>query len=136
MQQLASDIRSGNRRALSRAITLVESTRADHRLQADSLLEELSAYAGGSIRVGVSGVPGAGKSTYIESLGMHILEQDLSLAVLAVDPSSALTGGSIMGDKTRMEELSRCQNAFIRPSPSGGTLGGVTRRSRETLLLC
>ncbi|MFK5986123.1 MAG: methylmalonyl Co-A mutase-associated GTPase MeaB [Pseudomonadota bacterium] len=136
IELLARDVLAGNRRALSRAITLVESTRADHRIQADSLLQILSAHAGGSIRIGVSGVPGAGKSTFIESIGLHITKQGLRLAVLAVDPSSAINGGSIMGDKTRMELLSRCPGAFIRPSPSSGTLGGVTRRTRETLLLC
>jgi LAO/AO transport system kinase len=136
IESLAADILSGNRRALSRAITLVESTHSDHRKLADALLQKLSSHAGGSIRLGVSGVPGAGKSTFIESMGMYLVEQGLNLAVLAVDPSSALTGGSIMGDKTRMEELSRSPNAFIRPSPSSGTLGGVTRRTRETLLLC
>lgn len=136
VDSLATDIVAGNRRALARAITLVESTHSEHRKLADALLQRVSTYAGGSIRLGVSGVPGAGKSTFIESMGLYIVEQGLSLAVLAVDPSSALNGGSIMGDKTRMEELSRSPNAFIRPSPSGGTLGGVTRRTRETLLLC
>jgi len=136
VESLKAGILAGNRRALSRAITLVESTHSEHRKLADHLLQELSSSAGGAIRLGVSGVPGAGKSTFIESMGMHIVKQELRLAVLAVDPSSALTGGSIMGDKTRMEELSRNPNAFIRPSPSGATLGGVTRRTRETLLLC
>ena len=136
VETLAEQVLAGNRRALSRAITLVESTRADHREQAVDLLKRLTPHSGNSIRVGISGVPGVGKSTFIESLGMHILGQGCRLAVLAVDPSSALTGGSILGDKTRMEELSRQREAFIRPSPAGRTLGGVTRRTRETMLLC
>jgi LAO/AO transport system kinase len=135
-ETLARDILAGQRRALARAITLVESTRPEHRVQANALLERLTPHAGNSIRIGISGVPGAGKSTFIEAAGLHILEQGHKLAVLAVDPSSALSGGSILGDKTRMEELSRARDAFIRPSPAGRTLGGVTRRTRETLLLC
>ncbi|WP_275098146.1 methylmalonyl Co-A mutase-associated GTPase MeaB [Sedimenticola hydrogenitrophicus] len=135
-EQLAEQLLAGNRRALARAITLVESTRPEHRVQANALLERLTPHAGNSIRIGISGVPGAGKSTFIEAAGLHILEQGHKLAVLAVDPSSALSGGSILGDKTRMEELSRARDAFIRPSPAGRTLGGVTRRTRETLLLC
>ncbi|WP_260292948.1 methylmalonyl Co-A mutase-associated GTPase MeaB [Sedimenticola hydrogenitrophicus] len=135
-ETLARDILAGQRRALARAITLVESTRPEHRVQANVLLERLTPHAGNSIRIGISGVPGAGKSTFIEAAGLHILEQGHKLAVLAVDPSSALSGGSILGDKTRMEELSRARDAFIRPSPAGRTLGGVTRRTRETLLLC
>jgi LAO/AO transport system kinase len=133
---LAEEILTGNRRALSRAITLVESTRADHRAQAADLLQRLAPHAGDSIRIGISGVPGAGKSTFIEAMGNHILDRGHRLAVLAVDPSSALSGGSILGDKTRMETLSQRREAFIRPSPAGRTLGGVTRRTRETLLLC
>ncbi|MCW8848016.1 MAG: methylmalonyl Co-A mutase-associated GTPase MeaB, partial [Sedimenticola sp.] len=136
VETLARDILAGKRRALSRAITLVESTRADHREQAIALLERLTPHAGNSIRIGITGVPGAGKSTFIEAAGLHILERGHKLAVLAVDPSSALSGGSILGDKTRMEELSRRREAFIRPSPAGKTLGGVTRRTRETMLLC
>lgn len=136
VEELAEGILAGQRRALSRAITLVESTRSDHREQANALLQRLTPHAGNSIRLGISGVPGAGKSTFIESFGNHILDQGHRLAVLAVDPSSALSGGSILGDKTRMEELSRRREAFIRPSPAGRTLGGVTRRTRETLLLC
>lgn len=135
-ESLARDILAGQRRALSRAITLVESTRPDHRDQANVLLERLTPHAGNSIRIGISGVPGAGKSTFIEAAGLHILERGHRLAVLAVDPSSAISGGSILGDKTRMEELSRHREAFIRPSPAGKTLGGVTRRTRETMLLC
>ncbi|AKH21217.1 methylmalonyl Co-A mutase-associated GTPase MeaB [Sedimenticola thiotaurini] len=135
-ESLARDILAGQRRALSRAITLVESTRPDHRILANALLERLTPHAGNSIRIGISGVPGAGKSTFIEAAGLHILKQGHRLAVLAVDPSSAISGGSILGDKTRMEELSRHREAFIRPSPAGKTLGGVTRRTRETMLLC
>jgi LAO/AO transport system kinase len=133
---LADAIRAGDRRSLARAITLVESTRADHRAEAVALLDELLPATGGSVRVGISGAPGAGKSTFIEALGLHLLDHGHRLAVLAVDPSSSRSGGSILGDKTRMEMLSRRAEAFIRPSPSGGTLGGVARRTREALLLC
>ncbi|OOZ37883.1 methylmalonyl Co-A mutase-associated GTPase MeaB [Solemya velesiana gill symbiont] len=136
IEELAEQVLAGNRRVLSRAITLVESTRGDHREQATALLQRLSPHAGNSVRIGISGVPGVGKSTFIEALGMHILGKGRRLAVLAVDPTSALTGGSILGDKTRMEELSRQRGAFIRPSPAGSTLGGVARRTRETMLLC
>jgi LAO/AO transport system kinase len=129
-------ILDGDRRALARAITLIESTRRDHRDEASALLEVIMPHTGNSIRVGISGAPGVGKSTFIEALGNHIIEQGLKPAVLTVDPSSAISGGSILGDKTRMETLARRPEAFIRPSPSGNTLGGVTRRSRETLLLC
>ncbi|MCB1849552.1 MAG: methylmalonyl Co-A mutase-associated GTPase MeaB [Gammaproteobacteria bacterium] len=135
-QQLAEQILAGKRRALSRAITLVESTRLDHRAAAIELLQLLAPSAGHSIRIGISGVPGVGKSTFIEALGNQIISRGHRLAVLAVDPSSSVSGGSIMGDKTRMEELSRQRNAFIRPSPAGRTLGGVARRTRETMLLC
>ena len=134
-EAMAAAVRSGDRRALARAITLVESTRADHRAEADALLEILQSDAGRSFRLGISGVPGVGKSTFIEALGLHLLDEHHSIAVLAVDPSSPRTGGSILGDKTRMEELSRQPGAFIRPSPSGGTLGGVARRTREVILL-
>ncbi|MEJ2275264.1 MAG: methylmalonyl Co-A mutase-associated GTPase MeaB [Woeseiaceae bacterium] len=126
----------GDRRALARAITLVESTRRDHREQAEALLEKLMPKTGGAIRVGISGAPGVGKSTLIEALGSHLIDDGHRVAVLTVDPSSAISGGSILGDKTRMETLARRPEAFIRPSPAGNTLGGVTRRSRETLLLC
>ena len=129
-------ILDGDRRALARAITLIESTRRDHRDEASALLEAIMPHTGKSIRVGISGAPGVGKSTFIEALGNHVIEQGLKPAVLTVDPSSAISGGSILGDKTRMETLARRPEAFIRPSPSGNTLGGVTRRSRETLLLC
>ncbi len=134
-ESLASELRGGDRRALGRAITLVESSHPDDREPADRLLELLTPLSGASIRVGISGVPGVGKSTFIESLGNLVITQGHKVAVLAVDPSSALSGGSILGDKTRMETLSRRMEAFIRPSPAGGTLGGVTRHTRETLLL-
>lgn len=134
--ELAEGVRDGDRRALARAITLVESTRADHRADAAALLDALLPHTGGAIRVGISGPPGVGKSTFIEAFGLHVVEQGHRLAVLAVDPSSSLTGGSILGDKTRMEQLNRREEAFIRPSPGGGHLGGVARRTREALLLC
>ncbi|MCP4804847.1 MAG: methylmalonyl Co-A mutase-associated GTPase MeaB [Proteobacteria bacterium] len=127
---------AGKRGALARAITLVESKRADHREQASALLEELMPHTGDAIRVGVTGVPGVGKSTFIEALGLKLVEAGHRVAVLAVDPTSVRSGGSILGDKTRMELLSRDPRAFIRPSPSGGTLGGVAARTRETMLLC
>lgn len=133
---LADGVRRGDRRTLAQAITLVESTRADHRAGASELLDALMPATGRARRVGISGAPGAGKSTFIEALGRNLVASDHDVAVLAVDPSSARSGGSILGDKTRMEELSRSPRAFIRPSPSGGTLGGVARRTREALLLC
>ena len=133
---LAEAILDGDRRALARAITLIESTRRDHREAANRLLEQLMPHTGGAIRLGISGSPGVGKSTFIEALGNHVIDQGHRVAVLTVDPSSAISGGSILGDKTRMETLARREEAFIRPSPSGNTLGGVTRRSREILLLC
>jgi len=135
-EDIAGKIRSGNRRALARAITLVESTRADHQDEAQALLTALMPDTGNSIRIGMSGAPGVGKSTFIEAFGTYLTEQGHKVAVLAVDPSSTRTGGSILGDKTRMEQLSRNPDAFIRPSPSGGTLGGVARRTREAMLLC
>jgi LAO/AO transport system kinase len=133
---LAGAVRAGDRRALARAITLVESTRADHRADAVALLDAILPATGAATRVGISGAPGAGKSTFIESLGLHLVDAGHRVAVLAVDPSSVRSGGSILGDKTRMEQLSRRSEAFIRPSPSGGTLGGVARRTREALLVC
>ena len=133
---LADGVLEGNRRALAQAITLVESTRSDHRIAADDLLHRLIPHTGKSIRVGISGVPGVGKSTFIEALGNHVVDAGQRVAVLTVDPSSAISGGSILGDKTRMEHLSRRPEAYIRPSPSGNTLGGVTRRSREALIVC
>lgn len=129
-------LRQGNRRALAKAITLVESKRAEHREEAQRLLEAVLPYTGNSIRVGITGIPGVGKSTFIESFGQTVIEQGKKVAVLAVDPSSPIAGGSILGDKTRMEELSRMDNAFIRPSPSEGALGGVALKTRETMLLC
>jgi len=133
---MAAELLGGDRRALARAITLVESTRADDREAADALLTEVMARTGNAIRIGISGAPGSGKSTLIEALGLHVVDAGHRVAVLAVDPSSSRTGGSILGDKTRMEELSRHPAAFVRPSPAGGTLGGVARRTREAMLLC
>ncbi|HBC93337.1 MAG TPA: methylmalonyl Co-A mutase-associated GTPase MeaB, partial [Pelotomaculum sp.] len=127
---------SGNRTILARAITLIESNAPVHMEAAQEVLKHLLPYTGKSVRVGITGVPGAGKSTFIEALGSILCDRGRKVAVLAVDPSSTVTRGSILGDKTRMEILSRKENAFIRPSPSGGTLGGVTRKSRETMLLC
>jgi LAO/AO transport system kinase len=132
----AAQVTGGDRRALARAITLIESTRADHRRQAEALIEELLPKSGRSLRIGISGPPGVGKSTFIEAFGQYAIAQGKRLAVLAVDPSSRLSGGSILGDKTRMEALSRAEKAFIRPSPAGLTLGGVARRTREALLVC
>ncbi|MEI8396903.1 MAG: methylmalonyl Co-A mutase-associated GTPase MeaB [Rhodospirillaceae bacterium] len=136
LDALASGIRRGERRALARGITLVESTRGDHRALAEDLLEGLLPQTGHSVRIGISGVPGVGKSTFIEAFGQFVIGQGHKVAVLAIDPSSQRTGGSILGDKTRMEELSRRPEAFIRPSPAGATLGGVARRTREAMLLC
>jgi LAO/AO transport system kinase len=136
MSALADAVRAGDRRSLARAITLVESTRADHRDEAAALLDELMPATGGATRVGISGAPGAGKSTFIEALGLDLVDAGHQVAVLAVDPSSTRGGGSILGDKTRMERLSRSPGAFIRPSPSKGTLGGVARRTREAMLVC
>lgn len=133
---LNKGIRQGDRRALARGITLVESTRRDHRQAANELLESLMPYTGNSVRLGITGVPGVGKSTFIEVFGNRVIDEGRRVAVLAVDPSSSISGGSILGDKTRMETLSRRQQAYIRPSPAGHTLGGVARRTRETLLLC
>jgi len=133
---LADGVLAGNRRALARAITLIESSRHDHRADASELLQHLMPQAGKSVRLGISGAPGVGKSTFVEALGNHIIDAGHRVAVLTVDPSSAISGGSILGDKTRMELLSRRPEAYIRPSPSGNTLGGVTRRSREALILC
>ena len=133
---LAAALLAGDRRALARAITLVESTRADHRDAADRLLTRLLPQTGRAVRIGVSGAPGAGKSTFIEAFGRHAIQQGRRVAVLAVDPSSPLSGGAILGDKTRMEALAREEAAFIRPSPAGATVGGVARRTREALLLC
>ncbi|MBK7027370.1 MAG: methylmalonyl Co-A mutase-associated GTPase MeaB [Polaromonas sp.] len=124
------------RRAVAKAITLLESTRADHRAQADELLTKLLPHTGKSLRLGISGVPGVGKSTFIEALGLFLIEQGHRVAVLTIDPSSTVSGGSILGDKTRMEKLSVDQRAYIRPSPSSGTLGGVAEKTREAMLVC
>jgi GTPase len=136
LSELAAQILDGDRRALARGITLVESTRDDHQAEADDLLTEVMARTGGATRVGISGAPGVGKSTLIEALGLHLIDTSHRVAVLAVDPSSPRGGGSILGDKTRMGELTRRAEAFVRPSPTAGTLGGVARRTREAMLLC
>jgi LAO/AO transport system kinase len=133
---LADGILTHDRRALGQAITLVESTRDDHRALAEELIEILLPATGKSIRLGISGVPGVGKSTFIEAFGLYLIDAGKRVAVLAIDPSSRRTGGSILGDKTRMTELSCSPAAYIRPSPTSGTLGGVARRTRESLLLC
>lgn len=133
---LADGVLAHKRRALAKAITLVESTRKDHREQAHALVEALLPATGGALRVGLSGVPGVGKSTFVEALGLYLIEQGHRVAVLAVDPSSSVHGGSILGDKTRMELLSRRSEAFIRPSPAAGALGGVANRTREAMLVC
>ncbi len=136
IDELRDKILTGDRRSLARAITLVESRRVDHREQAAALLESLRPEARQALRIGLSGTPGVGKSTFIEAFGMMLLARGLRVAVLAVDPSSARSGGSILGDKTRMERLSREPGAFIRPSPSQTHLGGVARRTREAVALC
>ncbi|MEP7183722.1 MAG: methylmalonyl Co-A mutase-associated GTPase MeaB [Betaproteobacteria bacterium] len=133
---LVAGVRAGDRRALAKAITLIESTRRDHQARGQAVLEALLPHTGQSMRVGISGAPGVGKSTFIEALGLHLIGAEHRVAVLAVDPSSSVTGGSILADKTRMEELSRSPRAFIRPSPAGGSLGGVAARTREALLVC
>jgi len=135
-EQYVEGVLKNDRTILARAITLIESNSRKHIEAAQSVLKELLPYSGKSLRVGITGSPGAGKSTLIESLGMYLIEQGHKVAVLAVDPSSTVNRGSILGDKTRMEKLSREQNCFIRPSPSCGTLGGVARKSRETMLVC
>jgi LAO/AO transport system kinase len=124
------------RRAIAKAITLLESTRSDHRVQGDALLTALLPHAGQAFRLGISGVPGVGKSTFIEVLGLHLIAQGHRVAVLTIDPSSSVSGGSILGDKTRMERLSVHERAYIRPSPSSGTLGGVAEKTREAMLVC
>ncbi len=136
VSELAENVIAGDRRALARAITLIESARSDHRDQADALLSQLATTGRQALRIGLSGTPGVGKSTFIEALGCRLTGQGLRVAVLAVDPSSARSGGSILGDKTRMERLSRDPRAFIRPSPSQTTLGGVARRTREAVAVC
>ncbi len=134
--ELAASIRAGDRSSLARAITLIESARAEDQRRAEELLEELAPHIGDAWRIGVSGVPGVGKSTFIDALGAWLVDQDRRVAVLAVDPSSTLSGGSIMGDKTQMARLSKLDNAFVRPTPSAQTLGGVASRTREAMLLC
>lgn len=134
--ELARQVIAGERRALARAITLVESGRADHRAHAADLLAQVGAVGREALRIGLSGTPGVGKSTFIESFGMMLVAQGLRVAVLAVDPSSARSGGSILGDKTRMDRLARAEGAFIRPSPSQAHLGGVARRTRDAVALC
>jgi LAO/AO transport system kinase len=137
---LLADLRGqapmAQRRAMAKAITLLESTRADHRAQADALLTALLPHTGKSLRLGISGVPGVGKSTFIEALGLYLIGRGHRVAVLAVDPSSTVSGGSILGDKTRMEKLSMDERAYIRPSPSSGNLGGVAEKTREAMLVC
>jgi LAO/AO transport system kinase len=133
---LIKGVRKQDRRLLSKTITLIESSRRDHQQQARQIVDELLPHTGNAVRLGITGVPGVGKSTFIESLGISLVEAGHRVAVLAVDPSSSRSGGSVMADKTRMEKLSVEEKAFIRPSPSGGTLGGVARKTRETMLVC
>jgi LAO/AO transport system kinase len=136
IKSLAKDLRSGSRAALARAITLVESRRGDHQAAARELVQQLLPDTGKAVRVGITGSPGVGKSTTIDALGTYLIEQGQRIAVLAVDPSSARSGGSILGDKTRMARLAASEHAYIRPSPSSGTLGGVAAKTREAMLLC
>lgn len=134
--KLSSELLAGKRKALAKAITLIESKKAEHRKVAKELLEKILPYSGKSVRIGISGVPGVGKSTFIEALGLYLIDKGYRVAVLAIDPTSQISGGSILGDKTRMEVLSRRDEAFVRPSPSGGSLGGVARKTRESMFLC
>ncbi|HET7792727.1 MAG TPA: methylmalonyl Co-A mutase-associated GTPase MeaB [Rhizobacter sp.] len=134
-QGLLTGVRGGDRRALAKAITLLESTREDHRLRADALLNALLPHTGNAVRLGISGVPGVGKSTFIEALGLALIDKGHRVAVLTIDPSSSISGGSILGDKTRMEKLSVHPQAYVRPSPAGGTLGGVAEKTREAMLV-
>src|SRR5699024_6622023 len=136
VDDLYDKVAAGSRRELARAITLIESIRPEDQKVAQQLLNKLIPRTGDSIRIGVSGVPGAGKSTFIETFGLMLCEQGYKVAVLAIDPSSTVTGGSVLGDKTRMEKLTTHPKSYIRPSPTSGTLGGVHRKSRETMLLC
>jgi LAO/AO transport system kinase len=136
VEEHCRQVRAGDRRAVAKAITLLESTRSDRAALGQEILEAVVSETGSAIRVGVTGPPGVGKSTFIEAVGLHLVERGHRVAVLAVDPSSPVTGGSILGDKTRMERLSQEEGAFIRPSPSGGALGGVAHRTREAMLLC
>jgi len=135
-QDYIDGVLANNRRLVAKTITLVESSLVSHQEMAKAIIDALLPYAGQAVRIGITGVPGVGKSTYIESFGLQLVKQGHRVAVLAVDPSSSKSGGSIMGDKTRMEKLSLEQQAFIRPSPTGGTLGGVARRTRETIVVC
>ena len=136
IDELVAGVRSGDKRLLGKAITLVESKKEEHRTQAEMVLKKLMPFTGNSVRIGITGVPGAGKSTFIESFGQLAIQQGKKVAVLAIDPSSALNKGSILGDKTRMEELAKEENAFIRPSPSSGFLGGIANTTFETMLIC
>jgi LAO/AO transport system kinase len=136
VSEFVDGILKGDRVILSQAVTLLESAQPGHQIVAQEIIEKCLPYTGKSVRVGITGVPGAGKSTFIEALGVLLTKQEHQLAVLAIDPSSERSKGSILGDKTRMEELSRQSNAFIRPSPSAGSLGGVARKTRETIMLC
>ncbi len=136
VRRLTAELRAGQRAALARAITLIESRRVDHQAMARDLVQELLPHTGKAVRVGITGSPGVGKSTTIDALGMYLLERGRNVAVLAVDPSSARTGGSILGDKTRMPRLAATDRAYIRPSPASGTLGGVASKTREAMLLC
>ncbi|MXS72147.1 methylmalonyl Co-A mutase-associated GTPase MeaB [Flavobacteriaceae bacterium W22] len=135
-EELLKGIQSGNKRLIGKAITLVESTKPEHRIQAEELLKKILPFTGKSIRIGITGVPGAGKSTFIENFGRLAIAKGKKVAVLAIDPSSAINKGSILGDKTRMEELAKEENAFIRPSPSSGFLGGVANTTFETMMIC
>jgi len=136
LNELFSAVRNGNRSALGKAITLIESTQIKHQKDANLLIEKCLPFSGKSFRIGITGIPGVGKSTFIERFGLSLLKQNHKVAVLAVDPSSTRSKGSILGDKTRMEKLSASAQAFIRPSPSSGSLGGVARKTRETIILC
>lgn len=135
-KELIKGIKSGDKRLLGKAVTLVESKKPEHRKQAEELLKEILPFTGNSLRIGITGVPGAGKSTFIENFGKLAIEKGKKVAVLAIDPSSSLNKGSILGDKTRMEELAKEENAFIRPTPSSGFLGGVANTTFETMLVC
>jgi LAO/AO transport system kinase len=135
-QTFVDGVVAKNRRTIAKTITLIESSLPSHQQEARKIIDLLLPHSGKAVRIGITGVPGVGKSTFIESFGMHLIRQGHQVAVLAVDPSSTKSGGSIMGDKTRMERLSLEPNAFIRPSPTGGTLGGVSRRTRETMIVC
>ncbi len=135
-KDLSNNILSGNRRALAKAITLIESTLDKDRVEAHKLLQDILPHSGSALRIGISGIPGVGKSSFIEVLGLELIKRGHKVAVLAVDPSSPISGGSILGDKTRMEELSQKDEAFIRPSPTTGSLGGVAAKTRESIYLC